>query len=190
MVVFKPSLVLFSVVLALGVAVIPAVHAAGFKLEIDTDDDQASKAKEPMKAPFACVIKSTSCKSTAHYLNQEYGPSLNLTTCHHDADWKNYWNRVTVGSGNGMFVNTFYVSTAADASVLRSAVEGGKCSVSKDTRPGALLTAAAVRDMLDDVINTHTRCNAYITCDRTDQVDDKCFPITAHDSKKDDDDDK
>ncbi|CDU23431.1 uncharacterized protein SPSC_02060 [Sporisorium scitamineum] len=168
MVMFKLSL-LISALLALG-AVMPTVHA-GNLVEIDTSDDPVTK--RPKFAKIACVIKSTSCMSTNHYLSQDYGPQLKLTTCHHDSILKNWWNRITTGSGNGMFVNTFYVTACS----YDDKTQKNDCS------PKGLVSSA-VRDMLDDVINTKSECNAYIDCNSVEEVDKKCFPKDGNASKE------
>ncbi|SJX60858.1 uncharacterized protein SRS1_12084 [Sporisorium reilianum f. sp. reilianum] len=160
MVQLKSSFVLISAVLALGA--MSAVDAASVDFEINTDEDPVTK--RPQHAHIACVIKSTSCMSTAHYLDRDYGGKLKLTTCHHDNMLKNYWNRITAGDGNGMFVNTFYVTACP---------EDGAGKPDCDSKS---VTASSVRDMIDDVVNRNTKCNAYIDCNRVDDVDDQCFP--------------
>ncbi|CBQ68219.1 conserved hypothetical Ustilaginaceae-specific protein [Sporisorium reilianum SRZ2] len=161
MVMFKPSFLLVSAVLALG-TVMPAVHAGHVSLEINTDSEPV---KRPKDASLACVAKSKYCRSPAHYTDVDFGPMMSLTTCHHDSRLKSYWNRF---KPHGRFVNMFYV-TLCPYDKVTSAKE---CNLGKVAHPHQLI--ANVEQMMQ--LEFYTSCNAEISCAFVDQVDDQCFP--------------
>lgn len=118
-----------------------AVNAGFVEMEIDTDEH----TQPPKNAAYACVIKSTSCKSTSHFTSDvTYSPALNVTTCHHNGPLRNMWNRVVPWSdGHGMFVNTFYVADV-QSDVSRTKAD---CDVSKLGKK----TANDIRDVSSEV---------------------------------------
>ncbi|KAJ9476382.1 Transcription factor [Pseudozyma hubeiensis] len=131
------------------------VSADGVEVAIVTDSASAA----PKNANYACVVKSTSCKSDSRFTDDiTYDPHLKLTTCHHDGFVRNWWHRLSpFSSAKGMFTNTFYVEDC-------------------DQHKGPKKSTRQIRDILDDGINSQTNCNAYIQCFNVKDVDDKCFP--------------
>lgn len=149
---FKSILLLLTSLLVALVA-LAAPSSAG---HIEIAFDSSATPLHPPSARFACVIRSTTCKSPSHYTDLTFHPALTLTTCHHDGALGNIYNRLNPFSrGKGMFVNTFYVG-----------VSGMRKNWS--TR--------GVRWTIEDAVNTETNCNANIDCSKVKDVDEKCFP--------------
>lgn len=130
--------VALSTLLLLSVLTTTASASAGnVELEIDTDSKVTPR---PKHADYACTIKSTSCKSTARFIdNVTYDPHVKLTTCHHDGFVRNWWNRlVFLSRGKGMFVNTFYVQDCDQKHAIRRKGAGQIRDVSSRQSPPAL----------------------------------------------------
>ncbi|SPO21412.1 uncharacterized protein UTRI_00889 [Ustilago trichophora] len=160
---FKPSLYLTLTAVLLATIFAPS----SAKKE---DEEHASK---PDNAQYACVMKSTSCKSPDHYTSLVLDhPGLTLKVCHKDGFVKSWYNRLMPTKGRGQFVNTFYVITPP----LPEEQKKNDAEECHGSHKEYGWSARMVRDLLQDAIDNQTKCDVSIRCNDVRDVDDKCFP--------------
>lgn len=113
-----------------------------------------------------------------------FDPHLELTECHHDGLFKNFFNRLMPTSGRGAFINTFYVSCPRESDDKTGGKDGekeggGEESDCKKVQKKKGFTSNQIRDILAEGFDVQTGCDASVKCYDLKMVDERCFPMVA-----------